>query len=291
VTEALPSFDADGVHAVWAKALSRRNSDPDGAIIVARTLLETICKRILDENEMNYTDEEDLPKVYAKAAKALDMAPDQHAETIRSILGGAMAVVNGIAALGDKPGDARDRGATGDRPLPRRATLAVNMAGALATFLVETHLERQTTPNDKRDVPLADPPQARVEPNRPTFDEAVAAAEAGQIQHALNYFDADEDPKSALTIKSEDNVKFIYRNGPPFTLLRREISIWRQGQSVLTWWEEHNGYYDATGADWRLDENPDNGPPPGVAELLDALEIKLPPVVVPRPPSPNVDDA
>src|ERR1700722_3877221 len=56
VSDALQSFDADGVHAVWSKALSRRNVDPEGAITVARTLLETACKRILDDIPVNYSD-------------------------------------------------------------------------------------------------------------------------------------------------------------------------------------------------------------------------------------------
>lgn len=46
VGDALASFDPDGVHAVWTKALARRDTDPEGAITVARTLLETVCKRI-----------------------------------------------------------------------------------------------------------------------------------------------------------------------------------------------------------------------------------------------------
>jgi hypothetical protein len=49
VSDALETFDAEGVHAVWTKALNRRNTDPEGAITVARTLLESVCKRILDD--------------------------------------------------------------------------------------------------------------------------------------------------------------------------------------------------------------------------------------------------
>jgi hypothetical protein len=41
-SDAMRSFDVDGVHAVWAKAIERRNSDPEGAITVARTLLEAV---------------------------------------------------------------------------------------------------------------------------------------------------------------------------------------------------------------------------------------------------------
>jgi hypothetical protein len=44
--------------------------------------------------------------------------------------------------LRNKLSDAHGRGKAGGRPKPRHASLAVNMAGALATFLVETHIEK-----------------------------------------------------------------------------------------------------------------------------------------------------
>lgn len=147
VSDALQSFDADGVHAVWVKALGRRNVDPEGAITVARTLLEAVCKRILDARLIAYTDKEDLPKLYSMAAKALNLAPDQHTEEpIKAILGGAMTLVNGIGTLRNRLSDSHARGGKPVRPSPRHASLAVNMAGALATFLVETFLERKPTP-------------------------------------------------------------------------------------------------------------------------------------------------
>jgi hypothetical protein len=70
VSDALQSFDADGVHAVWSKALSRRNQDPEGVITVARTLLETVCQRILDDIPVTYSDKQNLSKLYSMAAKA-----------------------------------------------------------------------------------------------------------------------------------------------------------------------------------------------------------------------------
>ncbi|CAO4184580.1 hypothetical protein [Methylorubrum extorquens] len=54
VGDALASFDVDGVHAVWTKALARRTADPEGAITVARTLLEAVCKHILDGLHIDY---------------------------------------------------------------------------------------------------------------------------------------------------------------------------------------------------------------------------------------------
>ncbi|MDX3925164.1 MAG: abortive infection family protein [Shinella sp.] len=139
-SDALETFDAEGVHVVWSKALARRNADPEGAITVARTLLETVCKRVLDELRVKYTDKEDLPQLYRMAAKELNLAPDQHTEEpIKQILGGAMNLVNGIGTLRNRLSDAHGRGgALPVRPSPRHASLAVNTAGAVATFLVET---------------------------------------------------------------------------------------------------------------------------------------------------------
>jgi Abortive infection C-terminus len=143
VSEVLDSFDAEGVHSVWLKAMERRNADPEGAITVARTLLETVCKRILDESLAAYTDKEDLPKLYAMVAKLLKLAPDQHTEEpIKAILGGSMNLVNGIGTLRNRLSDSHGRGGKPVKPSPRHASLAVNIAGAMATFLVETFHDR-----------------------------------------------------------------------------------------------------------------------------------------------------
>lgn len=143
-SDVLQSFDADGVHAVWTKAMERRSSDPEGAITVARTLLETVTKRILDESNALYSDKDDLPKLYVAAAKALNLAPTQHTEEpIKAILGGAMNLVNGISTLRNRLSDSHGRGGRSRvRPSPRHASLAVNTARAIATFLVETFNER-----------------------------------------------------------------------------------------------------------------------------------------------------
>ena len=144
-SDILKSFDADGVHSVWAKALARRYSDPEGAITAARTLLETVTKRVLDELGESYSEKDDLPKLYASAARALNLAPNQHSEEpIKAILGGAMTLVNGIGTLRNRLSDSHARGGKLPvRPLPRHAALAVNTAGAIATFLVETLSSRQ----------------------------------------------------------------------------------------------------------------------------------------------------
>jgi hypothetical protein len=144
-SDALSSFDTEGVHSVWEKALARRETDPEGAITSARTLLETVCKHILDGTDASaYDDSDDLPKLYAKAAKHLEIAPSQYSEdAFKRILGGATSVVEGLGSLRNRISDAHGRGKLAVRPAPRHASLAVYMAGTMATFLIETWQSRR----------------------------------------------------------------------------------------------------------------------------------------------------
>lgn len=143
-TDVLAAFNADSVTAIWNKALERRSTDPEGAITAARTLLEAVCKTVLDEGQVAYPDDADLPKLYKLAAELLNIAPSQHTEDVfRRILGGCTSVVEGLGALRNKVGDAHGQGRRKVRPLPRHAHLAVNLAGTMATFIVETWLDRR----------------------------------------------------------------------------------------------------------------------------------------------------
>lgn len=139
VTDVLERFDAEHVNAAWAKALERRATDPEGAITSARTLLEAVCKHLLDECGVTYDDKDDLPKLYRKTAELLNLAPSKHTEDVfRQILGGCTAVVEGLGTLRNRLSDAHGKGRAGSRPAARHAELAVNLSGALAMYLVAT---------------------------------------------------------------------------------------------------------------------------------------------------------
>jgi hypothetical protein len=146
VSEVLETFDSAHVQAAWSKALDRRHSDPEGAITVARTLLESVCKRILEEFHIPYRENDDLPKLYKLTAEALKLAPSQHSEqVIKQILGGCTAVVEGLGALRNRLSDSHGRGKLGVKPVERHAGLAVNLAGTMAVFLFETWKARTET--------------------------------------------------------------------------------------------------------------------------------------------------
>ena len=140
ISDGLKSFNEDGIHAIWSKALERRKTDPEGAITMARTLMESVCKHILDSSDVVYEkDKIELPDLYKLTSKELNIAPSQHTEDIfKQILGGVSSVVNGLGALRNRLGDAHGKGKAQIRPAQRHAQLAVNLAGATALFLIET---------------------------------------------------------------------------------------------------------------------------------------------------------
>lgn len=139
VSEVLKRFNAESVQVVWAKALDRRQADPQGAITVARTLLETVCKHILDESGIEYTNRTDLPQLYHLVSVELSLSPNQYTEDVfKQILGGCSSIVNGLGTLRNRLGDAHGQGKKPVRPAARHAELAVNLAGSVALFLIET---------------------------------------------------------------------------------------------------------------------------------------------------------
>lgn len=85
-----------------------------------------------------YEEKGDLPKLY-KMTKSLALTPEsQMEEQIRRILGGCTSAVEGLGSLRNRSGDAHGRGRTTYRLGTRHASLAVNLAGTAATFLMET---------------------------------------------------------------------------------------------------------------------------------------------------------
>lgn len=145
ISEQLLTVNSEHVQRAWERLLKRKSEDPEGAVTAARTLVETVCKHILDEEQVHYPDNADLPKLYHLAVEQLHLAPEQHTEKlVRRVLGNCQAVVGGIAALRNQLGDAHGKGAGAAVPDPYLAELAVNLAGAVAKYLLEVRESSRT---------------------------------------------------------------------------------------------------------------------------------------------------
>ena len=146
ISEFLKNFDSDGVHFAWNKALERKATDSEGAITISRTILESVCKHILDAKGIEYNSSKiELSELYKTTAKELNLAPKQHGEQVfKQILGGCSAIVNGLGTLRNKLGDAHGKGKSPVKPNARHAELAVNLAGSMALFLIQTYEANKT---------------------------------------------------------------------------------------------------------------------------------------------------
>lgn len=148
ISDAVVTFDSEGITDAWNKALARREADPAGAITAARTLLETVCKHVLEDDTgaPSYGPNDDLPKLFRLASERLNLAPSQHSEeAFKRILGSAASVVEGLGTLRNRISDAHaNSGRKPVKPSARHAALAVNMAGSMALFLIETANERDS---------------------------------------------------------------------------------------------------------------------------------------------------
>jgi hypothetical protein len=147
ISDVLTNFDSLTIGRTWRNMINRVSDDPEGAITTARTLLESVCKHILDSKNVDYDGSSiELPDLYKKTAKELNLSPDQHSEQVfKQILGSCSGVVSGLGAMRNKLGDAHGKGRSNIRPEGRHARLAVNLSGATAQFLIETfnHLENK----------------------------------------------------------------------------------------------------------------------------------------------------
>lgn len=140
--EEIVVFDEAHIHTQWKKAIERKQTDPEGAITMARTLIESLLKHILDEQNIDHGENMELSELYKEVAKLLNLAPEQHQEQIfRQILGGANGIISGLGAMRNKLGDAHGAVKTKVRPEERHSELAVNLAGSMAVFMYKTYQE------------------------------------------------------------------------------------------------------------------------------------------------------
>ena len=132
----------EAVRSEWDKTLRRVVDDPEGAITSSRTVLETVCKHILEHLGVEDASKGDLGKLYKLVAKELRLAPESHSEQVfKQILGGMVSIVTGLASLRNMYGDAHGKSSRRIKPKARHARLAVNAAMTMAEFLIETFEE------------------------------------------------------------------------------------------------------------------------------------------------------
>ena len=131
------------IDGMWKRAIDRKVNDPEGAITLSRSLIESVCKHILDLEHISYEKKADLSELYKKTSELLKMSASQYETNLifKQILGGCSGIVNGLGLLRNNVGDAHGQGVVNIQPKPRHAELAVNLAGSMSHFLLSSYEE------------------------------------------------------------------------------------------------------------------------------------------------------
>lgn len=121
------------------------NEDPDLAIGTAKELIETCCKTILKERQIEISKNPDLGQLVKQTAQTLALTPGdisdkaKASDTIRKILSNLTAIAQGIDELRNHYGTGHGKTVETKGLKARHARLAVSAASTLVIFLYETH--------------------------------------------------------------------------------------------------------------------------------------------------------
>lgn len=137
-------FDNKHIQDIWQKALERLIDDPEGAITLSRTLLESILKYILKDQKIDFNEKNSsLHDLYKKVSEILDFAPEKYQEeSFKKILGGMSAIISGIGEVRNKAGDGHGRPEDYEKVQKRHAEFLVWNAGAMGMFIFKAYKEK-----------------------------------------------------------------------------------------------------------------------------------------------------
>lgn len=138
------TLDFDTVQMEIARALPNLEDDPEDAVTAACSLIEAVCRSILVELKLPLPAKKDIDSLIRAVQEPLGLSPGRSnlppevEADVRQTLSGLTSVVKGIGALRTHSGDAHGREKGFRRIDARIARLALNAAGSLALFLIES---------------------------------------------------------------------------------------------------------------------------------------------------------
>ncbi len=146
VEEHATALDYDSVQRDAERAVEQATTDPEGAITAACSMVESVCRCILQDMKQPLPAKKDISHLVNEVQRHLDLSPARTdlAPDVKQILGGLANVASGIGALRTHAGDAhgRDKGAM---PVDARlARLAIHAASTLSLFFIETWRQQWT---------------------------------------------------------------------------------------------------------------------------------------------------
>lgn len=164
--------------------------NPGLAFDLAKTLIESVCRAVLDDRNITVSQDDDLPKLFKTASQHLPFLPltaggeAEVRDSLRRTLGGLSTAIQGICELRNKCGFA-SHGAGAPRPAMEsvQALLAAEAADTIVGFLYRVHRQDRTPPPS---------PRALYDEN-PAFNDSL-----DEIYGTIRIYDLEFRPSDVL---------------------------------------------------------------------------------------------
>ncbi len=149
LTQAAAQFNAAYINRQTARMEDAlRKDDPDLAIGTAKELIETCCKTILEQRNVNLLNRADMPDLIKATLKELNLAREsvpsdiKGSGVIKRMLSNIGSIANDVDTLRNLYGTGHGPTSSSPRLSSRHAKLVVGVATALTVFLFESHSEK-----------------------------------------------------------------------------------------------------------------------------------------------------
>ena len=125
--------------------VSMQSTNPTNAIGLAKELIESCCKTILDELGIEWSKNDDVPQLTNRAMGALNLLPaniqetDQGADAIKAVLGNLRAIPTKLAEIRNPFGSGHGKSASFQGLEERHAKLAVGSSITFVDFIWSTY--------------------------------------------------------------------------------------------------------------------------------------------------------
>lgn len=129
--------------------VSMQSTNPTNAIGMAKELIESCCKTILDDLGIAWSKNDDVPQLTSKTMDALNLLPaniqetDQGADAIKAVLGNLRAIPSKLAEIRNPFGSGHGKSASFQGLEERHAKLAVGSSITFVDFIWSTYDNQQ----------------------------------------------------------------------------------------------------------------------------------------------------
>ena len=140
------SLSSENLYADLRRLEQIGDSEPGEAIGLAKEIVESCCKLILDDRGISYAESAEIPKLLKLLRKEIKIMPEGVAENakaskeIREILSSLGKIAHALAPIRNVYGKGHGRGRDFRGLEPRHARLAIGAASTFVDFVLDRHL-------------------------------------------------------------------------------------------------------------------------------------------------------